>query len=151
MNTIEKVTNALNTLLTRSYDAHKGYQEVSEKINNQGMSSLFTQIAEARRQYGHTLKREIVALGGTPDTGTSVKGDLHRTWIKIKDLFVSGDEQEILAECIRGEETTMENYRETLEEVPFAPKLREAIEKQFLTVKEDINHLKRLRNLVVAE
>ena len=55
----------------------------------------------------------IAKYGGEPDKGTSIVGDLHRTWIAIRDAFSNGD-QAIYDECIRGEKAFSEEYGEVL-------------------------------------
>ncbi|MEM7659719.1 MAG: PA2169 family four-helix-bundle protein [Bacteroidota bacterium] len=145
MNHIQKIVDSLNTLLVRSHDAVEGYDEAHKRIENEQISQLFEQIARTRLQYSRTLHQEIVNLGGSPEADTSTKGDLHRTWMKIKDLFTSSDEKAILEECIRGEEQTLADYEEVLSDTSLAPSLFKAIDSQKRMVENDVERLKRLR------
>jgi len=115
----DKVVSVLNDLLTKNYDAEKGYKEAAEKIQHATLKSYFNDQAQNRYDFGHQIKALISKYGGEPDKGTSVAGDLHRTWIAIRDAFTNGDEA-IYAECIRGEEAFSEEYGEVLhlENVP---------------------------------
>lgn len=109
----EKVVSLLNDLLTKNYDAEKGYKEASEKIEHTTLKSYFTEQAQNRYDFGHQIKALISKYGGEPDKGTSITGDLHRTWIAIRDAFTNGDKA-IYDECIRGEEAFSTEYGQLL-------------------------------------
>ena len=109
----DKVVSLLNDLLTKNYDAEKGYQEAGEKIEHTSLKSYFDHQAKNRYDFGHQIKSLISKYGGEPDKGTSVTGDLHRVWISIRDAFSGGDEA-IYKEAIRGEKAFSEEYGEML-------------------------------------
>ena len=110
-----KIINELNDILTRNYDAEKGYKEAAENVDHKQLQSFFTNQAQNRYDFGHQIKEEIRSLGGDPDKGTSTKGDLHRTWLNLRDSLSSGNKA-LLEECIRGEKSAMEEYDELLNE-----------------------------------
>ena len=109
----DKVVSVLNELLTKNYDAEKGYKEAAEKISFKSLKSYFEGQAQNRYDFGHQIKELIAKYGGEPDKGTSIAGDLHRVWIAIRDAFTNGDEA-IYAEAIRGEEAFSAEYGEML-------------------------------------
>ncbi|AZI31769.1 ferritin-like domain-containing protein [Kaistella carnis] len=108
-----KVVSLLNDLLTKNYDAEKGYKEAAEKIEHTSLRSYFESQAKNRYDFGHQIKALIAKYGGEPDKGTSIAGDLHRVWISIRDAFTNGDKA-IYDECIRGEEAFSAEYGEML-------------------------------------
>lgn len=105
----QHAVGVLNELLTKNYDAEKGYQEASEKINHSILKTYFENQAKNRYDFGHEIKALISKYGGVPDKGTSITGDLHRIWISIKEAFDNGD-QAVYDECIRGEEAFISDY-----------------------------------------
>ena len=109
----DKVVSLLNDLLTKNYDAEKGYKEAAEKIEHTSLRSYFESQAKNRYDFGHQIKALIAKYGGEPDKGTSIVGDLHRVWISIRDAFTNGDKA-IYDECIRGEEAFSAEYGEML-------------------------------------
>ena len=109
----DKVVSLLNDLLTKNYDAEKGYKEAAEKIEHTSLRSYFESQAKNRYDFGHQIKALIAKYGGEPDKGTSITGDLHRAWISIRDAFTNGDKA-IYDECIRGEEAFSTEYGEML-------------------------------------
>ncbi len=116
--TIE-MSNKLNDLLERTYDAEKGFKQVAEKVNNTIIKEFFTKRAQQRYDFGHELKAEIKAFGQEPEKGGSLKGKLHRTWIDFKSLFNNENEEAMLEEVKRGEEEAIETYNDILHDKEF--------------------------------
>ncbi len=137
----EKIVSALNDLLTKNYDAEKGYKEAAEKIQHTSLKSYFEKQSKNRYDFGHELKSLIAKYGGEPDKGTSVAGDIHRTWIAIRDAFSSGD-QNIYEECIRGEETFSAEYGEVLNNEILPQDVKEVVRKQKHSVDEALATLR---------
>jgi len=137
----DKVVSILNDLLTKNYDAEKGYKEAAEKIEHTSLRVYFENQAKNRYDFGHEIKGLISKYGGEPDKGTSIVGDLHRTWISIRDAFASGD-QSIYDECIRGEEAFSEEYGEVLSDEVLPQDVRDTVVKQKLSVDKALASLR---------
>lgn len=140
-----KVVDILNDMLTRNYDAEKGYKEAAEKVENDSLKEWFLDQAENRYSFGHTVKDLIAKYGGEPDKGTSLAGDLHREWIAIRDTFSSGDEA-IYKECIRGEEAFANDYAEILNTESLPEDIRTAVSEQKSSVEKALDALKNLKD-----
>lgn len=125
----DKVVGLLNDLLTKNYDAERGYKEAAENIENLGLKTYFENQSNNRYDFGHQIKPLIAKYGGEPDKGTSLIGDLHRTWIAIRDAFSDGD-QNIYEECIRGEESFSAEYGEMLADENLPEDVRELVRNQ---------------------
>ena len=136
-----KVVSVLNDLLTKNYDAEKGYQEAAEKIEHTSLKSYFDNQAKNRYDFGHQIKALISKYGGEPDKGTSIAGDLHRTWIAIRDAFASGDNA-ICDECIRGEEAFSNEYGEVLADEVLPQDVRDMVKTQKDSVDRALASLK---------
>ena len=135
------VVSVLNDLLTKNYDAEKGYQEAAEKIEHTSLKSYFDNQAKNRYDFGHQIKALISKYGGEPDKGTSIAGDLHRTWIAIRDAFASGDNA-IYDECIRGEEAFSNEYGEVLADEVLPQDVRDIVKTQKDSVDRALASLK---------
>lgn len=120
MNNQEKIISQLNDLLTKNYDAEKGYILAAEKVSNTDLKGFLETRAKARYDFGHVLKDQITKLGGEPDKGPSIEGRIHRAWIGLKDTFTKGDHA-IYEECVRGEETFVEEYEDFLKDREHLP------------------------------
>ena len=125
----DKVVSLLNDLITKNYDAEKGYKEAAEKIEHSSLKSYFTDQAQNRYDFGHQIKALISKYGGEPEKGTSIAGDLHRTWIAIRDAFTSGDHA-IYAEAVRGEEAFSAEYGEMLTDEILPQDVRDLLQTQ---------------------
>ena len=137
------VTEKLNELLEKNYDAEKGFQNAADDVKNEKLKAFFSEKARQRYNFGHELKTEISKFGKTPDKGTSLKGDIHRSWMDLKSALTSDKEEEVLEEVIRGEKAALEEYNEAISNQDFPPstvnlllKQRNAIERTLQEVKE---------------
>lgn len=137
----EKVVSVLNDLLTKNYDAEKGYKEAGEKIEHTSLKSYFDNQAQNRYDFGHQIKALISKYGGKPDKGTSVVGDLHRTWIAIRDAFSDGDKA-IYDEAIRGEEAFSSEYGEVLADEVLPQDVRDMVKMQKDSVDKALTNLR---------
>ncbi|WP_226064085.1 ferritin-like domain-containing protein [Kaistella polysaccharea] len=141
----DKVVSVLNDLLTKNYDAEKGYKEAAEKIEHTALKSYFENQAQNRYDFGHEIKALISKYGGEPDKGTSIVGDLHRTWIAIRDAFATGD-QAIYDECIRGEKAFSEEYGEVLNDTVIPQDVKDMVRKQKESVDKALMSLKSMED-----
>jgi uncharacterized protein (TIGR02284 family) len=117
----KEVSEKLNDLLTKNYDAEAGYKLAKEKVDSSKIKDFFTNQAQERYNFGHELKEEIRNFGESPEKGTSLKGDAHRTWMNIKSTFTSNNEEVILEEAIRGEKAALEEYNSIISNATLPP------------------------------
>jgi len=125
-----EILDALNKLLTRSHDAEEGYQEAAENAKDAELKSLFLAQSRQRAEYAMELDREIGAIGGEPDSGTSLLSDLHRAWINIKSSFSSDDDKVTVQECQRGDQQALTDYNNVLQQTDLVASTRELLLRQ---------------------
>ncbi|WP_461095547.1 ferritin-like domain-containing protein [Spirosoma luteolum] len=125
-----EILDQLNRLLTISHDAEKGYQEAAENAKDAELKGLFTAQSRQRGEFATELDREIRAIGGDPDNGTSLAADLHRAWINLKSTFTSDDDKATVQECQRGDKEALETYNAVLQETDLAASTRELLLRQ---------------------
>ena len=125
-----EILDALNKLLTRSHDAEEGYQEAAENAKDAELKSLFLAQSRQRAEYAMELDREIRAIGGEPDSGTSLLSDLHRAWINIKSSFSSDDDKVTVQECKRGDQQALTDYNDVLQQTDLVASTRELLLRQ---------------------
>ena len=110
----EKMSNKLNELLEKNYDAEKGYKKAAENVENTQLKNFFNEQAQKRYDFGHEIKSEIKNYGETPDKGGSTTGAMHRTWMDIETAFSSNNEETILEEVQKGEKAVIEKEEKTV-------------------------------------
>lgn len=114
-----EMSNNLNELLEKTYDAEKGFKQAAEKVDNKTIKQFFMDSAKNRYNFGQELKAEIMSFGQTPDKGGSTKGTLHRSWIDFKSLITSNNEEAMLEEVQRGEKEAIATYNDILHDKNF--------------------------------
>lgn len=137
----EKISNKLNELLEKNYDAEKGYLNAAENVESSRLKIFFKNRASERSEFAKNLRTEILSYGQIPEETGTFKGTMHRNWMSLKSLFSSNDEEAILEEAIRGEKTSYNEYTEILEEDAFAPSTRKMLESQRQQIQSAINSL----------
>jgi len=138
----EKMSSKLNELLEKNYDAEKGYKKAAEIVDNTKLKQFFETEAQNRYNFGHELKTEIRNFNEEPDKGTSVTGDMHRTWMSIKSTFTSNDEEAILKEVQKGEKAAIEEYDDIISDTTLPPTTQSILTKQRASVKEALQNAK---------
>ncbi|MCW8980388.1 PA2169 family four-helix-bundle protein [Altibacter sp.] len=144
----EKMSNKLNQLLEKNYDAEKGYKKAAEIVDNSKLKQFFESQAQNRYDFGHELKTEIRNYGETPEKGTSTTADMHRTWMDIKSTFTSNDEEAILNEVQRGEEKAVEEYDEIINDITLPPTTQNLLTKQRESIKSALQSAKNFEVVV---
>tara|TARA_R100000935_G_scaffold27288_2_gene47439 strand:+ start:16751 stop:17197 length:447 start_codon:yes stop_codon:yes gene_type:complete len=144
----DKMSNKLNELLTKNYDAEAGYKKAAEIVENPKLKQFFETEAQVRYDFGHELKTEIRNTGGTPEKGTSVQGDAHRAWMSIKDTFTSNDEENILEEVKRGEKTAVNEYQEVISDTTLPPTTKSILTKQVSNIENTLQNVKNFETIV---
>lgn len=113
-----KTISVLNDLLHITNDRIKGFERVEGKVW-ESYSDLKGEYDKMISQ-SKIMKNEIINLiterGGKPDEDTSsLAGNLHRTWIDIKNsLPVTNNDQETLENVVFGEKHAIEAYDNAL-------------------------------------
>ena len=71
---------------------------------------------------------------------------MHRAWIDLKSAVTSGDDHAILAECERGEDSAMKEYRDAMEKEELSSPIRQIVSRQFTEVQNAHDRIKQLRD-----
>ena len=135
----EKISNKLNELLEKNYDAEKGYLNAIEHVESDRLKMFFKRRASERSEFARDLRTEILRYGEEPKSSGSFKGTMHRNWMSLKALFTSNDKEAILEEAIRGEEASLEEYNEVLKDRTLPPSIDSLLIKQKNAIQAAIN------------
>jgi uncharacterized protein (TIGR02284 family) len=143
----------LNDLIETSKDGEKGFQTSAEDIKNPAIKAFFlsrsAEIATAVRD----LQAEVRALGGDPETSSSVGGTLHRAWVDLKSALTGKDDKAILEEVERGEDVALKAYKEARQksiEKSLPQNVVALIDKQLTGVQANHDKVKALRDAARA-
>lgn len=137
------IADTLNGLIETCRDGETGFRTASEGIEDPTLKRLFESYAQQRADFASELQGVVTRLGKDPADRGHALGAVHRGWINIKAAVSGKDEAAIIAECERGEDVAVRNYREALEE-ELPADIRNTVERQFLQVKEAHDHVRSL-------
>lgn len=144
----------LNDLIETSKDGEKGFQTSAEDIKRPDVKAFFlsrsAEIATAVRE----LQAEVRALGGDPETSSSVSGTLHRAWVDLKSTLTGKDDVAVLNEVERGEDVALKAYKEARQkaiEKNLPAAVTSLIDKQLDGVQKNHDKVKALRDAARAE
>ena len=140
----DNAISVLNNLIETCKDGQNGFQTAAEGVTRSDIKSLFYQYSQQRAQFAGELQTEVTRLGGDATTTGSVAATLHRGWINIKSAVTGEDENAVLAECERGEDSAVSNYKDALADTNLPSDVRAIVERQYAQVQEAHD---RIRNL----
>jgi uncharacterized protein (TIGR02284 family) len=135
----------LNLLLKTSRDGESGFRECARQLSSSQLRSVMEARAEECARAAEELKAEILRLGGTADDATSLPGDVHRGWVIARGALSGKDDHAILAECERGEDVALADYRVAIEK-PLPPDVWQLVEHQLAGVQRNHDQVKALRD-----
>ena len=144
----QKSISILNDLVETCKDGQQGFATAAKDAKDAELGRVFSHYAEQRGNYIRELQQRIRALGGDPDKHGSVSGSFHRGWINLKSAISSNEPHAVLAECERGEDAAVSNFRDALQETDLDTESRALVQRQSAGVQEAHDRIKELRDSV---
>jgi uncharacterized protein (TIGR02284 family) len=141
----DKVISILNHLVETCRDGQNGFLEAAENVQSPELKEYFNKVSLERSQLVGELQQQVHALGGDPENTGSTAAALHRTWMDIKGTLTGRDDQSILDECERGEDSAVEAYRDALNE-DLPANIRSVVETQLREVQQVHDRVKQMRD-----
>ena|SRR5687768_13199752 len=131
----EQVISTLNGLIETCRDGQEGFRTAAEAVRRAELKEFFHDCSRQRASFAGELQDEVRRLGGEPADSGSVAGSLHRGWMGLRAAATGGDDDSILEECARGEDSALAAYRAALD-VDLPASVRAMVERQFAEVKK---------------
>ena len=113
--TNEETISVLNGLVETCKDGFEGFKSAADSVKSDHLKKLFSELAEERAQCASKLQAEVISLGGSPEKHGSASAAMHRGWLGLKAAITGGDEHAVVAECERGEDVAVAEFRKALE------------------------------------
>lgn len=144
----DKNISVLNDLIETCKDGQHGFTTAAKDAKDAELTRVFTQYAAQRGNYIAELQQRVRELGGDPDKHGSISGSLHRGWMNVKSAVTTNEPHAVLAECERGEDAAVKNYREALQGAELDMDTRTIVQRQAAGVQEAHDRIKQLRDSV---
>jgi uncharacterized protein (TIGR02284 family) len=143
----KETISTINDLIETLKDGQEGFRQAAEAVQSPELKSLFNEFSMQRSRFAGELQSQAVALGESkPEDSSSAAGAMHRAWIDLKSAIAKRDDHAILAECERGEDSAVKEYKEAMEEENVAAPVREIISRQYAEVQSAHDRIKELRD-----
>jgi uncharacterized protein (TIGR02284 family) len=143
---MKKENTVLNNLIETLKDGQEGFKQAAEGVSDPKLKSLFRDYSEQRSRFATALQSEVRRHGETDaETSSSATGALHRGWINLKSAITGGDEHAILAECERGEDSAVEEYKKALDN-GLSVSAQDLVSRQFVEIKAAHDRIRSLRD-----
>jgi len=139
------IVSTLNELIETCKDGQEGFKQAAEGVERSDLKSLFFEFSQQRAHFAGELQSLVQSLGEEPETSGSTAGALHRGWINIKAAVTGKDEQAVLNECERGEDSAKNTYKDALEN-PFPSNIAEVVRNQYESIQMAHDRVKALRD-----
>ncbi|MFN6962801.1 MAG: ferritin-like domain-containing protein [Pyrinomonadaceae bacterium] len=143
--TNDDVISTLNNLIETCKDGQEGFRQAADGVERSDIKSLFFEFSQQRAKFAGELQTLVRELGGDPENSGSMAGALHRGWINIKSAVTGRDEEAILNEAERGEDSAKDNYRAACE-MDLPANVMTVVRDQYESVKMAHDRVKALRN-----
>jgi uncharacterized protein (TIGR02284 family) len=108
--------SVVNSLITTTIDSANGFERSAEDADVPQFIDMFREFAQERRQVVGRLQEHVRMLGGTPNDDGSLKANLHRRFVDLRDAISRGGDKEIIEEVERGEDYLKSKYDAALED-----------------------------------
>ncbi|WP_114954619.1 PA2169 family four-helix-bundle protein [Sphingosinicella terrae] len=140
----------LNTLITTTIDSANGFERSMEDADAARFKQMFGEFAQERRQAVGQLQERVRTLGGTPNDDGSLKADLHRRWVDLRDAISGGGDKEVIAEVERGEDYIKGKYETALQDNQLSPETLAVIRDAYQSVRAGHDRASALKHGMAA-
>ena len=140
----------LNSLITTTIDSAHGFEHSAGHAEAGRFRELFAEFAGERREVVSRLQEQVRALGGTANDDGSLKADLHRRWIDLRDAIAGGGDREVIEEVERGEDYLKGKYDAALADGGLSQAALEAIRAAYQSVRAGHDRASQLKHNMEA-
>ncbi len=126
----------LSHLVATAEDGARGFETAADIVDDPSVAATFRKLGAERKEIAQDLRTHADAKYGELifDEGT-VKGAIHRGWMRLKDIAAGADPHAVIAAAEEGEDYAVEQWVEALEQ-PLPQDLETKIRYQYTRIKE---------------
>lgn len=144
----KEISNQLNALQEKNFDAKKGYLKASETIDSHKLSIYLERMAKEREEFAKEIRIEMLRNGEELRDPESDRGASFRDWDSLESKM-STDENLILEEIIKGEEASLNDYYALMIDRRLPPSIDALLFRQQEAIKVTLESVKAHEGLVV--
>jgi len=144
---LKQKIDALNHLIQICRAGEFGFRQASEELETKDHRVLANTTAFRRHEFASALEDQIAKFGVTPPDHATVQAGIHRFWMNLRHAINKRNDEVVLDECRRGEESALKAYQDVFE-AKLLPEMEEMLRAQFMNIIETRN---KLFNMVKVE
>ncbi|MBS0447033.1 MAG: PA2169 family four-helix-bundle protein [Proteobacteria bacterium] len=145
----DALIKTLNDLTEVCKDGEYGFHLCAEHAKARDVKASLEIRSEECRASAIALQAQVADLGGTPESGGTARGALHRGWVAIRSALARYDDLAMLEECERGEDIAVARYADALaKDLPVD--MRALVEAQYQGVQRNHAKVKAMRDALRA-
>lgn len=141
----QDINSTLNELIETCIDGQNGFETAANAIDEPGLKAELAGYSAQRRDFAADLKSLVARSGESPTERGSVAAALHRGWINLKTAVSTRDRHAILAECERGEDSAVAEYRKAIG-AGLPPEYAAVVQAQYAAVQRTHDRVRALRD-----
>ena len=136
----------IDNLIETLKDGQEGFKQAAEGVKDPHLKSLFDEYSRQRARFAVELRSKAQSPDEREsDMSGSAAGALHRGWINLKSAVTRGDDHAVLAECERGEDSAVEEYKKALDN-GLSASVQQIVSRQYAEIKQAHDRVKHLRD-----
>lgn len=144
--TTTEYVSAINDVIAVCRDAEEGFRGAAKEVEDDPtLQNTFEEYSKQRANFAKELESALRDAGGEPVEPGGLAGKLHSAWMSVKGTLTGHSAHQILVETERGEDLSVQRYREALDKTPPAA-LRTVLQEQYEQVQLAHTHLRNLRD-----
>jgi uncharacterized protein (TIGR02284 family) len=144
------ITETLNDLIENCKDGEYGFKTCAEHAKSADLKDFFSRRARECATAAKELQSLVTRYGGSPDSGGTATGAVHRGWVAVRGTLALNDDKAMLNECERGEDVALARYRKALE-AGLPHDAEQLVRRQYEGAQRNHDEVKRLRDTYATQ
>ena len=136
----------LNGLIETTIDSVDGYEKAAQESKNPEFRRIFEERAFERRRVCDDLKNEVARMGGEVEDDGSLLAKAHRSFLKVREAVMGGDDKQVIDEVERGEDFIKGKFEHAMRDEDLTAPARETVTRAYTSVKSGHDQISALKH-----
>lgn len=137
----------LNRLIAATIDSADGYKEAARDVKNPELKSIFQRRARERLAAFNSLRTQVEALGGQPESEGSLLASMHRAFVNLRSTIQSGaGDLAVVDEVERGEDHIKAKYEEAISQGQLSATSLAVVQRAYEPVRSGHDEMSKLKH-----
>ncbi len=149
--TNSNAVSTLNHLIQTLKDGHLGFQAAAQDVKSPDLRATLSEYSLQRSRFAGELQALAHSLGeSNPEDSGSVSAALHRGWIDMIAALTNKDDHSVLAECERGEDSAVAEFRTAIADEELPRNVLDTISQQYSAIRAAHDNVRDLRDALAS-